>query len=341
VTQVFHRGKLSSAENKVDSLSNQISDVSNHLQSCHNAHWYDLAAKAAIPGLEIEETALKAAKLLADAALGAAKTLLAEADKVTTGTIKAALIELDDVQKDGDKAINGFESALKVAKADLAKLVSELQSALDDFTKAEIAAIAGFGKLLAEAQAGFDKATAVLNSVTQELRDCAEFLEVKLAEEALKAAKVGTSALFDIAKAGAAAGMKVEELATSAWQSILSSLEKVVDVTEITLSGELGKAVESGFAFDADVKGTIKGDNFFHISLKYDHNAVEAFFKSLFEKYVVLPCLINGCSHCLTRLVKLIEGGFLHPAKAIVKIAEGSPLTVSYGPNGSFSVSHN
>jgi hypothetical protein len=62
----------------------------------------------------------------------------------------------------------------------------------------------------------------------------------------------------------------------------------LVDITEVVITGELGKAVKGGFEFDAVVKGTFEGEKPFEFKVAYDHNSVEKFFKSIFDEYVLL-----------------------------------------------------
>ena len=61
-----------------------------------------------------------------------------------------------------------------------------------------------------------------------------------------------------------------------AWQFVLSGIVSFVNFTDVVLTAELSKAVR-GFAFSADIKGTIGDDNFFQFQVEFDTKKISEF----------------------------------------------------------------
>jgi archaellum component FlaC len=236
--------------------------------------------------LEVEKMGFEAAMLIASSALEVARKLVEGTDHGIQDAAELAGKELDSIRAKSDEAIKKLEAGLEEAKNDVKALDGKLDGIVDGIGKKASIGIDQCKKAVDDVQHAVTRAEQAVNSVEDSLKECAEFVEYVAAEVAYEAAKKAGSAVLTLAKAGVQTYNAVDQELLKVWDMILNDMEKLVDVTEVVISGELGKAVKGGVAFDAEIKGTFGGDNFFHFSIKYDHNAVEAFFKSLFDEYV-------------------------------------------------------
>ncbi|KDQ13587.1 hypothetical protein BOTBODRAFT_175576 [Botryobasidium botryosum FD-172 SS1] len=291
-TQKMHNGfgnaehNIDVAQQKVDSLKASIEDISGHIQSCENAHWYDVPAKAAIPGLYIEKAAVVAAKAIADGVLTAAKAVLQAGDFLACkGAMAAASTALDVAQVACDEAIKVATAALEATITLEKGLVQVETAALEEVKTLGEGAI----KVASAALEDYKKASVAILKVTQDaidgLTNCAEWLAYEAAKTALEAAKAAGSgalllahAAIDVGEAAQQAALKLKDWAASFFFSL-------VTITDITLSLELGGGV-GGFVFNADIKGEM-GGHFFHLQgIEFDTEKAKHFIVAVFDKLV-------------------------------------------------------
>ncbi|KAJ7785142.1 hypothetical protein DFH07DRAFT_763752 [Mycena maculata] len=196
-------------------------------------------------------------------AISAAEKALELTDHLTTQLVNAAIVALDGVTALGKPALELASWALEKGK-DVAAL-----------------ALAGAQKLL------------------DGLKSCGEWLAYEAATIALQTAKAAGSGTLLLAEGGVLLANEGEQvvLRASAW--ILSHFMQFIDITDITLTGELSKAYDN-IAFWADVKGTVSDDHFFHFNMEFHPHRVSDFIKELFDK-----------------LTDLIKDGILDTAKAL------------------------
>ena len=86
-----------------------------------------------------------------------------------------------------------------------------------------------------------------------------------------------------LAEAGVKVADAVSQVAMRAWQFVLSGIVSFVNFTDVVLTAELSKAV-GGFAFSADIKGTIGYDNFFQFQVEFNTKKILEFIKAVFDK---------------------------------------------------------
>lgn len=232
---------------------------------------------------------LEGAIKLADAALQAANEILQSSDHfICKDAVNLANRKLSDLQAVSDEAIKGLEDGLTGAENVVKDTARKLGSVADDVATQFCKAIDEFKAALVKAQGLVTEAQETFNNVEATLEKEGAFVVCKGAEDLLTGAKKAGSAGLTLAKTGVKVFKAVDQELLKVWEAILKDVDKMVDITDVTITGELGKAVKSGFAFDAEIKGTFRGDDFFHFSVQYDHNAVEAFFKKIFDEYVIV-----------------------------------------------------
>lgn len=266
-------------------MEGQINDINGRINTCEHAHWYDLPAKAALAGLNVEKLALEAGMNIARGALTMAEDLLKVGDYVSCQEgVKAAQGTLNFLQDESDKTIKRLEGGLTLVQEKLKTIDDKLNKVADVVAKDMNVLIEGCKKALTEAQNLVTDAENVCNGVEASLEKDLVFIECKGLEVALAAAQNTFSAGLTLAKAGVQAYNAVDQALLKMWNAILKDAERLVNITEVVISSELGKAVKGGLIFHAEIKGTFKGDDFFHFSVDYDHNAVDAFFKKIFDE---------------------------------------------------------
>jgi hypothetical protein len=245
---------------------------------------WDFPAKAQIIPLVAERAGIEFAKEVADGALWAAQAVLTAEDFILCkGLVAAASVALDEVQAAGNAAIKLAEGELELANKVMNELVAGAEAALDKVGSAGEAAIKLASLALREAKAASVCMLTREQAVIDGLTSCTEWIAYEAAIAALKVAKVSGSGALLLAEAGVVAADTVSRVAMRAWQFVLSGIVAFVDITDIVLTAELGNAV-GGFAFDADIKGTIGDDNFFHFHMEFDTKKVMEFIKAIFEK---------------------------------------------------------
>ena len=186
-------------------------------------------------------------KLAADAAIAVAQEALDLTDKVTNEAITLASAALQGVGELG-------EAAIKLASV-----------ALEEYKLARVA-------ILEAAQKTVDA-----------LETTVEWIEYEAACAALTVAKAAGSGALFVAKGGVILAEAAEQtyMKVKAW--VVSHFTQFVDITDVTLTSELGKAC-GGFAFSAHIRGTIGDDNFFSFDVEFSTKEVVEFIKQIFEQ---------------------------------------------------------
>lgn len=262
-----------------------MNNIESQIKKCEGAHWYDFPAKARLAGLEVERLAVEAGKKIAVVALDAAEKFLEAGDKTCKEAASAAQEELRLLQISTNVILNGLQDRLKAAEDDTKKINDELQGVVDVVAKGLTKTIDLCKAALAKAQQLVTDAEKEFNGIEASLLNAGAFVEYNARVTELTVAQKACSAGLTLAKAGVTAYDKVDESLLKMWDAVLGDATKLVNITEVVISGELGKAVKGGTVFHAEVKGTFK-DDFFHFSVDYDHKAVEEFFKKIFDEYV-------------------------------------------------------
>ncbi|KDQ13580.1 hypothetical protein BOTBODRAFT_33588 [Botryobasidium botryosum FD-172 SS1] len=272
-----------------------------HIQSCENAHWYDVLAKAAILGLCVEKAGVVAAKATADGVLAAAKAVLQAGDFLACkGAMAAASTALDVAQVACDEAIKVATAALEATITLEKGLVATETAALEEVKTLGEGAI----KVASAALEDYKKASVAILKVTQDviggLTSCAAWLAYEAAKTALEAAKAAGSgalllahAAIDVGEAAQQAALKLKDWAVSFFS--------LVTITDITLPLELGEGVGE-FVFNADIKGEM-----------FDTENAKHFIVAVFDKEVAFRShhLLVADEKSPPRLVAEVEQGFL------------------------------
>ena len=280
----FHRRSIDDARQKVDSLQSDIDDFSRRINDCENADFWDVPAKAQIPVLECERAGVYIAKEVADGILTAARAVIEAEDYLACkGFMEAASLALDAAQEAADLAIKAAEAALQVTNDIVNGLVAVAEKVLEEASKLGQVAVDLASKALDEVKEASIAIRASAQSMLDGLKSCGEWLAYEAASAVLTVAKAAGSGAMLVAEAGVVIADKVSEVAMRAWQFVLSGLVSFVDITDVVITAELGKAV-GGFAFSASVRGTIGGDQFFGFEVEFDTKEVVKFIKAVFDK---------------------------------------------------------
>ena len=186
---------------------------------------------------------------------------------------QAAAHEAIDIAQGALKATGEITNGLVAANAALEGAGTLGQAAVDlasvalkEAQKASLAVLAG--------------AQATLDGLKS------EWLAYEAATLALKVTKEAGSGAMLLAEAGVKVADAVSQVAMRAWQFVLSGIVSFVNLTDVVLTAELGKAV-GGFAFSADIKGTIGDDNFFQFQVEFDTKKTLESIKAIFDNKVV------------------------------------------------------
>ena len=255
-------------------MQNEINDLSRRIQECEDADCWDLPAKVQIPGLACERTGIEIAKDVADGVLWAAKAVLEAEDYIACKSLtEAASVALDVAQAAAHEAIDIAQGALKATGEITNGLVAAANAALEGAGTLGQAAVDLASVALKEAQKASLAVLAGAQATLDGLKSCGEWLAYKAA---------GSGAML-LAEAGVKVADAVSQVAMRAWQFVLSGIVSFVNLTDVVLTAELSKAVR-GFAFSADIKGTIGDDNFFQLQVEFDTKKILEFIKAVFDK---------------------------------------------------------
>ncbi|KAI9649435.1 hypothetical protein NHQ30_002011 [Ciborinia camelliae] len=315
-TRALHDGfgsledNIREAREKVQSLENDADDIMRDIYNCENASGWDLPAKAQIPYHYTKYAGVEVAKEIADKSLWILLQLLESADYISCkGAKGAADIALDGVLHSSHILIAAAKAALALTDEVTNKLVQAANAGLENAGKLGQVAVDMANGLLEAAKNLSPAIIAGAHALVSALADCAEWLEYHAAELALKIAKEGGNDALILAEVGVQVGHEISQVAMRGWQIVMRLLGSLVDITDVSLKGELGTPV-GNFSFMADVKGTIgKELHFFHYCLKFDTGFISEFMEALFDK-----------------LVDLIEEGILEVGNAVGKSSSTSKI---------------
>ncbi|KZS92230.1 hypothetical protein SISNIDRAFT_455988 [Sistotremastrum niveocremeum HHB9708] len=274
------------ARQKVDSLQNSINDINNHISNAENAHWWDLAAKASLPGLFAEKLCIEAAKGIADGVLAVAHAILVGEEYAACKVgLEAAGKFLDLVQAGADTALNEAEAALEKLDQLTNALVAGVQAALTEVGELGQALIDDASVALSmykrASVALFREAQAAVDA----LEACTEWLVYTAAKASLATLKAAGSGLYVAKEAVVTVVEDAEQLGMEVASWMLQNLTELINITDINLNAQVGKDV-GGLVFDAVVKGTAGGEHQFSIEVKFDTSKIMEFLKALFDEIV-------------------------------------------------------
>ncbi|KZT39494.1 hypothetical protein SISSUDRAFT_1061095 [Sistotremastrum suecicum HHB10207 ss-3] len=271
---------------KVDSLQNSINDINNHISNAENAHWWDLAAKASLPGLFAEKLGLEAAKGIADGVLAVARAVFLGAQYATCkGGLELASKFLIAVQAGADTAIHDAEAALEEANRLTNTLVAGLQAALTEAGKLGQVAIDEASTKLTSYKAASVAVIRDAQAAVDVLNTCSEWLVCTAAKASLMALKAAGSGLYEMTEVAVAVVEDTEQLGMEVSSWMLQHMTELINITDINLTAQVGKGV-GGLVFDAVVKGTAGGEHQFSLEVKFDTSKIGEFLKALFDKII-------------------------------------------------------
>ncbi|KAG8809196.1 hypothetical protein FRC18_004657 [Serendipita sp. 400] len=268
--------------------------------------WWDLPSKAQIPALATAKGALIFSKEVADGVLRIALGVVEAQDFIVCkGAMQLAHTALDEAQRCGATAIRIADEALALTDRLTTELVANANKALEGARWLGNTAVDAADGALVVAEKSSIVIIAAAQALVDGLTSCAEWTAYQAASAAVAAAKEAGSDALLLAKVGAKIGTAISQFAMKAWQWILLHLTSFVDIREIVLSAQLGKAC-GGAEFDASIKGTMADDHFFDFHISFSTAHTTEFITAIFDK-----------------LVDMIEDGFLEGGKAITAVAQG------------------
>ncbi|KAJ8064933.1 hypothetical protein OCU04_007237 [Sclerotinia nivalis] len=263
------------------------------IHRCENARRWDLPAKAQLPYHYTKYGLVEAAKQIADKSLWVLEQTIKGADYLTCKGAKAAAdVALDGALQSSHGLIAAAKAALELTDKVTSELVQAASAGLESAKRVGQTAVDAANFSLETVKNQSPAIIAGAHALVSALADCAEWIEYQAAELALKIAKDGGDDALLLAKVGVQVGVQVghevSQVAMRGWQIVMRLLGSLVDITDVSLKGELRSPV-GNFAFMADVKGTIGKDlHFFHYCLEFDTRRIMEFIKALFDKLVDL-----------------------------------------------------
>jgi hypothetical protein len=236
-------------------LQDEIDELDRSISQCEDARYWDVPAKAALPGMYAARVTEWAAKEIADAGLRAAEELVNVGLAAAQAGVKVAhgAVEAERALAKGPIAL--AEAFLEETKYLTHRATEEAEALLETVKEGGQKLLDGAKELLKEAQEAGQRAVATAKHDLDTLEDTAEWIEYQAKVAAVETAKIGVPALVSNGQAVDAMVGKAKGAIIDVVKPIWEQFFLFIDIKELEFYLDLDKALD-GCAFKGRIVGS-------------------------------------------------------------------------------------